>query len=74
MKNDETKYNNEKLTLPEIILLIVLVIIFYIMLPIGLIYGIIKVYTAPLTETGFFQTEATKILVLFVSLNPLPAV
>ena len=65
MKNDETKYNNEKLTLPVIILLIVLVIIFYIMLPIGLIYGIIKVYTAPLTETGFFQTEATKILVLF---------
>lgn len=62
MKNNETKYNNRKLTLP----LIILIIIFYIMFPIGLIYGIIKVYTVPLTETGLFQTLAMKILVLFI--------
>lgn len=50
MNNNETKYRNTKLSLP----LLILVIIFYILFPIGLIYGIVKVYTMPLTETGLF--------------------
>ena len=62
MNNNETKYKNTKLSLPSLML----VIIFYILFPIGLIYGIVKVYTMPLTETGIFQTNAMKIMVLFI--------
>ena len=62
MKNGETKYNNTKITFS----LIILMILFYVLFPIALIFGIIKVYSMPLTETGFFQTITMKILVLFV--------
>ena len=60
--NNETKYENKKIPFS----LIVLIIIFYIIFPIGLVYGIIKIYTMPLTETGLFQTIAGKILALFI--------
>lgn len=58
--NKDTKYKNTKLPL------LILVIIFYILFLIGLIYGIIKVYKMPLTETGFFQTVIMKEIVLFI--------
>lgn len=60
--NAKTKYENKKISFS----LIVLIIIFYIIFPIGLIYGIIKVYNTPLTETGFFQTIGIKALVLLI--------
>lgn len=60
--NKETKYKNEKVSFS----LIILIIIFYIMFPAGLIYGIIKVYNTPLTENGLFQTITMKVLVLSI--------
>ncbi|MDD6879117.1 MAG: DUF2207 domain-containing protein [bacterium] len=62
MNNSETKYKNTKLSLS----LIILLIIFYILFPIALIYGIIKIYKMPLTETGIFQTVIMKIIILFI--------
>ncbi len=62
MNQNETKYENTKVSLT----LIIVAIIVYIVIPIGLIYTMIEVYNTPITETGIFQSVAFKILFLFV--------
>ena len=63
MKSEETQYK-EKLKFPLVVWLILLLL--NVLFIVGLIYGIIKVYKTPLTETGFFQTNSIKALVLFI--------
>lgn len=58
MKNNETKYKETSaLTISTIL---------YAMFSIGLIYVIIKICKAPITETGFFQSFGMKILALII--------
>lgn len=58
MNNEETKYKNQKKSIS--------LLIFGILLSIGLIFGIIKIYTIPLKETGFFSLWAVKLEILLL--------
>lgn len=62
VKINETRYDNKKITFSSIFLILV----FYVIFPISLVYGIIKVYKMPLAEKGIFQTVAMKWLILFI--------
>lgn len=58
-----TKYRNVKTPAWWVI---ILVYVIYAFLLIGLGYGIYKVYTNPITDTGFIQSMGQKILVILV--------
>lgn len=62
MNKNETKYQNTKTSIP----LTLLAIGIYILLLIGLVYGIVTVYNMPVSEDGFFQYPFMKGTALYM--------